>query len=173
MQAERLAQAALELYTERVFDNVTVPQIAERAGITRRSYFRYFPDKREVLFVVSERLPATIREAVLGARRIGSPLSETLEVVAQIGTALLEHIYGTAERRAVIASSPELQERERTMLATVTSAIQDALLQRGIDVNSAKMVAQIATIPFQNAFYRRTFEYLAELSSTADRHIHR
>ncbi|WP_314177924.1 TetR/AcrR family transcriptional regulator [Streptomyces winkii] len=154
--AERLTQAALELYTEHGYDNVTVTQIAERAGITRRSYFRYFPDKREVLFAGSERLPAAIREAVLDARQTGSPLSATLEALAQVGTALVEHIDRTAERRAVIASSPELQERERTKLAAVTSAIQDALLQRGVDVNSAKLVAQIATIASQNAFDRWT-----------------
>ncbi|MBB4783201.1 AcrR family transcriptional regulator [Streptomyces rapamycinicus] len=135
---------------------MTVTQIAERAGITRRSYFRYFPDKREVLFAGSERLPAAIREAVLDAPRTGSPLSATLQALARVGTTLIEHIDRTAERRAVIASSPELQERERTKLAAVTSAIQDALLQRDIDDDSAKLVAQIATIASQNAFDRWT-----------------
>nr|WP_272944088.1 helix-turn-helix domain-containing protein [Actinopolymorpha alba] len=52
-----MKRAALELYLERGYDNVTVTHIAERAGLTRRSYFRYFPDKREVLFAGSERLP--------------------------------------------------------------------------------------------------------------------
>lgn len=154
--AERLTQAALELYTEHGYDNVTVTQIAERAGITRRSYFRYFPDKREVLFAGSERLPSAIGDAVLEARPAASPLAVTLEALAQVGTTLVEHIDRTAERRAVIASSPELQERERTKLAAVTSAIQDALLQRGVDDDSAKLVAQIATIASQNAFNRWT-----------------
>ncbi|MFE2434166.1 hypothetical protein [Streptomyces sp. NPDC059409] len=71
-----------------------------------------------------------------------------------MGAALAEHIDRTAERRAVIDSSPELQERERTKLAVVTSAIQDALLQRGVDDDSAKLVAQIATIASQNALDR-------------------
>jgi AcrR family transcriptional regulator len=152
----RLTQAALELYMEHGYDNVTVTQIAERAGITRRSYFRYFPDKREVLFAGSERLPAAIHEAVLEARRAGSPLSATLEALAHVGTTLVEHLDRTAERRAVIASSPELQERERTKLAAVTGAIRDALQQRGVDDDSAKLVAQIATIALQNAFDRWT-----------------
>ncbi|NUT21815.1 MAG: TetR family transcriptional regulator [Hamadaea sp.] len=151
---ERLTQAALELYKEHGYDNVTVTQIAERAGITRRSYFRYFPDKREVLFAGSERLPAVILEKVLAAHPDASPLSAALEALAQIGATLAEHIDRTAERRAVIASSPELQERERTKLAAVTSAIQDALLQRGVDDDNAKLVAQIATIASQNALDR-------------------
>ncbi|MBZ6232021.1 TetR/AcrR family transcriptional regulator [Streptomyces olivaceus] len=158
---ERLTRAALELYTEHGYDNVTVTQIAERAGITRRSYFRYFPDKREVLFAGSERLPAAIHEAVLDARPAASPLSATLEALAQVGGTLVEHLDRTAERRAVIASSPELQERERTKSAAVTGAIHDALLRRGVDDGSAKvdeesagLVAQIATIALQNAFDR-------------------
>ena len=153
---ERLTRAALELYTEHGYDNVTVTQIAERAGITRRSYFRYFPDKREVLFAGSERLPVAIREAVLDVSRAASPLSVTLEALAQVGGTLVEHLDRTAERRAVIASSPELQERERTKSAAVTGAIHDALLQRGVDDDSAKLVAQIATIAMQNAFDRWT-----------------
>lgn len=151
---ERLTRAALELYTEHGYDNVTVTQIAERAGITRRSYFRYFPDKREVLFAGSERLPSVIREAVLDARPAASPLSAALEALAQLGTTLVEHIGHIAERRAVIASSPELQERERTKLAAVTSAIHEALLERGVGDDSAKPVAQIVTIACQNAFDR-------------------
>jgi AcrR family transcriptional regulator len=151
---ERLTRAALELYTEHGYDNVTVTQIAERAGITRRSYFRYFPDKREVLFAGSERLPAVIREAVLDARPAASPMSAALEALAQVGATLVEHIGRTAERRAVIASSPELQERERTKLAAVTSAIHDALRQRGVGDDCAKLVAQIATIASQTAIDR-------------------
>jgi AcrR family transcriptional regulator len=157
--AERLTQAALELYVEHGYDNVTVTQIAERAGITRRSYFRYFPDKREVLFAGSERLPAAVRAAVLDAHQAASPMSTALKALTQVGAALAEHIDRTAERRAVIASSPELQERERTKLAEVTSAIQDALLQRGVDHDSAKLVAQIATIASQNALDRWAEEY--------------
>lgn len=151
---ERLTRAALDLYSEHGYNNVTVTQIAERAGITRRSYFRYFPDKREVLFAGSERLPAMIREALLDARQDASPLVTVLRVVAQIGAVLEGHVSRTIERRAVIASSPELQERERTKLATVASAIHDALVQRDVEDRSAKLVAQVATLAFQNAFDR-------------------
>ncbi|MDI5963932.1 helix-turn-helix domain-containing protein [Streptomyces sp. SL13] len=151
---ERLTKAALELYREHGYDHVTVTQIAERAGITRRSYFRYFPDKREVLFAGSGQLPVAVAEAVLDADGAASPLSAALDALARVGTRLTAHVDHAAERRAVIDSSQDLQERERTKLATITTAIRDALLRRGVDADTAGLVAQLATVAFQNAFAR-------------------
>lgn len=149
---ERLTKAALELYAEHGYDNVTVTQIAERAGITRRSYFRYFADKREVLFAGSERLPAAVHDAVLAADEAAAPLSAALSAVADAGTRLVEHVENSATRRAVIAASGELTERERTKLAAVTTAIYEALQCRHVEPRTAKLVSQVATIAFQNAF---------------------
>ncbi|MER6008565.1 helix-turn-helix domain-containing protein [Nonomuraea angiospora] len=149
---ERLIKAALELYAEHGYDNVTVTQIAERAGITRRSYFRYFPDKREVLFAGSERLPTAIQQAVLAAAETSSPLSTVLDALADVGAQLAEQVKNVAERRAVIDASVELQERERTKFAAVTAAIRTALEQRGTETGTAHLVAQIAMVVFQSAF---------------------
>lgn len=149
---ERLKRAALELYSERGYDNVTVTHIAERAGLTRRSYFRYFPDKREVLFAGSERLPPAIAEAVLAADPDAAPLAAVLDALARVGAQLVEQVDGAAERRAVIDASPELQERERTKSAAITEAIRDALKQRQVKAETAELVAQLATVVFQNAF---------------------
>ncbi len=149
---ERLTKAALELYAEHGYDNVTVTQIAERAGITRRSYFRYFPDKREVLFAGSERLPAAMHEAVLAADPAAPPLAAALSAVSEVGTYLVEQVAHSATRRAVIAASAELTERERTKLAAVTTAIREALEHRHVEPGAAKLVSQVATIVFQNAF---------------------
>ncbi len=151
---ERLVHSALELFTERGYDDVTVTHIAERAGITRRSYFRYFPDKREVLFAGSERMPPALAEAVLAADETAAPLPAVLAAFAEVGSRLVEVVDHAVERRAVIDASPELQERERTKLAALTGAAQDALLKRGVDDDRAKLAAQIATIAFQNAFER-------------------
>ncbi|MER5428637.1 TetR family transcriptional regulator [Streptomyces sp. NPDC002588] len=151
---QRLTRAALDLFGEHGYDDVTVTQIAERAGITRRTFFRYFPDKREVLFAGSDRLPVAVAEAVLAADRGGTPLSAVLDALAQVGTELVGHIDHAAERRAVIGASPELQERERTKLAAVADAIRLALQQRDVDHGRAKLVAQTATLVFQNAFER-------------------
>jgi AcrR family transcriptional regulator len=149
---ERLKRAALELYLERGYDNVTVTHIAERAGLTRRSYFRYFPDKREVLFAGSERLPPALAEAVLTADPNAAPLAATLDALARVGAQLVEQVDGATERRAVIDASPELQERERTKTAAITEAIRDALKQRQVNAGTAELVAQLATVAFQNAF---------------------
>lgn len=151
---ERLRQAALELYGQYGYDNVTVTQIAERAGITRRSYFRYFPDKREVMFAGSERLPAAVTEAVLAAAETESPLATVLDALSDVGTRLVQHVDHAAERRDVIDTSAELQERERTKLAAVTTAIREALTRRDVDPGEAKLVAQVATLVFDDAFGR-------------------
>ncbi|HEY2061612.1 MAG TPA: helix-turn-helix domain-containing protein [Amycolatopsis sp.] len=142
----------MELYGEHGYDNVTVTQIAERAGITRRSYFRYFPDKREVLFAGSDRLPVAVADAVLASDVSESPLSAVLAAVGRVGAQLVELVEGSGARRAVIASSVELQERERTKFAAVTAAIRDALEQRGVESARARLVAQVAVVVFQNAF---------------------
>ncbi|ATL88179.1 TetR family transcriptional regulator [Streptomyces malaysiensis subsp. malaysiensis] len=151
---QRLKRAALELYLERGYDNVTVTDIAERAGLTRRSYFRYFPDKREVLFGGSELLPPALAEAVLAADPDAAPLAAVLDALARVGAQLVEQVDGVTERRAVIDASPELQERERTKTAAITEAIRDALMRRQVNTGTAELVAQLATVAFGNAFRR-------------------
>ncbi|HEY2696872.1 MAG TPA: TetR family transcriptional regulator [Pseudonocardiaceae bacterium] len=148
----RLRQAALELFTEHGYDNVTVTQIAERAGLTRRSFFRYFPDKREVLFAGSEQLPVAIAEAIRAVPATTAPLAAVFEALTGIGTQLVELVDGIAERRAVVDASPELQERERTKAAAITSAIRDALGERDVPQRAATLLAQVASVVFQNAF---------------------
>lgn len=152
--ADRLRKAALELYAEHGYDAVTVTQIAERAGITRRSYFRYFPDKREVLFAGSEQLPPAVAEAVLAADDAGSPLRTVLVALADVGAQVTRLIDPSPERRAVIASSAELRERERSKAAAITTAIREALERRGVAPEQAKAAAQVATIVFGDAFDR-------------------
>lgn len=151
---QRLKRAALELYLERGYDNVTVTDIAERAGLTRRSYFRYFPDKREVLFAGSERLPPALAEAVLTADPDAAPITAALDALARVGAQLVEYVDGAAERRAVIDASPELQERERTKTAAITEAVRDALMRRQVNAGTAELVAQLATVACTNAFRR-------------------
>ena len=150
---DRLRRAALELFTEHGYDNVTVAQIAERAGITRRSYFRYFPDKREVLFAGSELLPPAIAEAVLTSAE-ESPPAVALDAVRKVGALLVERVDRTAGRRAVIESSPELQERERTKAAAIMTALCDALRERGAAAGEARLVARLVAVCFQEALER-------------------
>ncbi|RZU19329.1 TetR family transcriptional regulator [Kribbella rubisoli] len=151
---ERLRKAALELYAAHGYDAVTVNQIAEHAGLTRRSYFRYFPDKREVLFAGSERLAPAVVEAIRAVDPAVAPWPAVLQAAEVIGAQLAEIAQNSDVRRAVIAASPELQERERTKLAAVTDALRGGLEERGLSTEDAALIAEVGSAVFQNAFSR-------------------
>src|ERR1700677_4395066 len=124
---ERLVRAGLELCLERGFDAVTAAEIAAKAGVTERTFFRHFPDKREVLFdgdvAFSEALTAAVRNApeALGPWDV---LFVAFNSVKQI---FVENRPFTEPRQRVIASSPALQERAtaktRSLIAAVASAL--------------------------------------------------
>src|ERR1700735_3650142 len=125
---DRLRDAALELFLAHGFDNVTVAEITERAGLTRRTFSRYFTDKRDVLFAGSEQLPAALAAAVGRADPDLPPFAALLTALAEVGDLVAdEH---AAERRAIVQASPELQERGLTEFAAVTSALAAALERR-------------------------------------------
>ena len=153
---DRLRHAALELYLEHGYENVTVAQITERAGLTRRTFSRYFTDKRDVLFAGSEQLPAALADAVLHADDALPPFGALLGALVDIGELLAGRVPHAAQRRAVIKASPELQERERTKFAAVTGALADALQQRGAAQSGARLLAQVGAAIFQTAFERWT-----------------
>src|SRR6516162_11025212 len=108
----------MELYSERGFDNTTVEEIAARAGLTERTFFRYFADKREVLFGGANEL-----QQFLVAHVLEAPVSlAPIEVVAQAYMAAGDDIFEARRdfariRQAVIAASTELRERELIKLA--------------------------------------------------------
>jgi AcrR family transcriptional regulator len=153
---DRLRDAALDLFLERGYDNVTVTQITERAGLTRRTFSRYFGDKRDVLFAGSELLPPALADAVLRADSALSPFEALMTGLMDTGELLAGNVTRSAERRTVIKSSPELQERERTKFATVTDALADALRRRGVAESGARLLARVGAAIFQTAFERWT-----------------
>ena len=153
---DRLREAALELYLEHGYENVTVAQITERAGLTRRTFSRYFSDKRDVLFAGSEQLPVALADAVRRANDALSPFAALLAGLVDIGDLLASRVSHAAQRRAVIRASPELQERERTKFAAVTDALDGALRERGVAESGAKLLARVGVAIFQAAFERWT-----------------
>ena len=153
---DRLRNAALELYLEHGYENVTVAQITERAGLTRRTFSRYFTDKRDVLFAGSEQLPGALADAVVQADGTLPPFGALLAALADIGELLARQVPHASQRRAVITASPELQERERTKFAAVAGALAGALQQRGEAESSARLLAQVGAAIFQTAFERWT-----------------
>jgi AcrR family transcriptional regulator len=152
----RLQRAALALYGEDGFENTTVAQIAERAGVTERTFFRYFADKREVLFDGGSALQELIVTVVADAPDSSAPIDAAVAGLAAAGEQFFvaERRDLSGLRQAVIASNPELQERELTKLAALSAAIADALRQRGVDDPAAALTAEVAIALFKTAFER-------------------
>ena len=152
----RLQRAALELYSERGYDQTTVTEIARRAGLTERTFFRHFPDKREVLFygsgLLQERLVLSVDEAPDGL-----PPLDMIGAALTAATRPMEEIRAFALRRqAVIAANPELRERELIKLATLAAALADALRGRGVPEPAASLAAEAGVGVFKIAFLRWT-----------------
>ena len=153
---DRLREAALELFLEHGYENVTVAQITERAGLTRRSFSRYFTDKRDVLFAGSEELPAVLAHSVRHADDTLSPFEALLTSLVDVAGGLADQALLAAQRRAVVQASPELQERGRTKFAAATEAVADALRDRGTTESQATLLAQVGVAIFRTALERWT-----------------
>src|ERR1700759_3032064 len=123
----RLEEAALALYGERGVENTTVAEIAARAGLTERTFFRYFADKREVLFGGSGALQELLVDAVAKAPATAPPIAAVAAALDAAGALLEDRADRARQRHAVIAANTELQERELIKLATLAAALADAL----------------------------------------------
>jgi len=150
----RLAQAALELYGEHGFEQTTVAEIAERAGLTERTFFRHFADKREVLFAGAGTLQEVVVGAVAGAPDAAAPIDAAVAGVEAAGAVLGEGREYARQRQAVISANAELRERELIKLASLASAIADALRRRGVREPAASLSAEVAIAAFRIAFER-------------------
>jgi AcrR family transcriptional regulator len=152
---ERLRTAAIELFLELGYENVTVAQIAERAGLARRTFSRYFADKRDVLFAGSDQLPELLAEALSRADPVLTPFEALITALADVGATLGSHVAPhAAQRREVIARSPELQERGRTKFAAVADALGTELIRRGAALTTAALLADVGVSVFRTGFNR-------------------
>jgi len=150
----RLEQAAMELYVERGFEQTTVAEIAERAGLTERTFFRHFADKREVLFAGAGMLQEFLVSGVTGAPDSVTPIEAVAEALEAAGALLQERRDYSRQRQAVIAANPALQERELIKLASLAAAVADALRQRGVTEPAASLTAEAGIAVFKVAFER-------------------
>jgi AcrR family transcriptional regulator len=150
----RLGQAALELFAERGFDDTTVEAIAARAGVTERTFFRHFTDKREVLFAGSGDLQALLVEAVTAAPSNASPMEAVAAALESTAPFFEERRDFARQRQAVITASAELRERELIKMATLASALATALRQRGVKEPAASLSAEAGIAVFRVAFDR-------------------
>ena len=150
----RLERAALALYGERGFDDTTVADIAARAGLTERTFFRYFADKREVLFWGAGALQELLVSAVANAPDTASPIDAVAAGLEAASALLQERREFARQRQAVIAASTELRERELIKLAALASALADALRRRGATDPAASLTAEAGIAVFKVAFER-------------------
>ena len=155
--AGRLALAALDLFAERGYENTTVTEIAERAGLTKRTFFRHFRDKREVLFG-GDAMSALLAGAITAAPAVAAPLQAVAAALDAAGREAFpsgQRAYGT-RRRAVISAHPELQEREALKGLALTTAMTSALTQRGVPDMTARVAAELGSLALKIAYDRWT-----------------
>jgi AcrR family transcriptional regulator len=150
----RLAEAALALYGERGFERTTVAEIAERAGLTERTFFRHYSDKREVLFGGSAELHELLVSTVVDTADSLAPIDAVAAGLEAAAAQLQERREFARRRQAVIAASAELRERELTKLASWSASLADTLRQRGVDGPEADLAAEVGIAIFRKAFDR-------------------
>jgi AcrR family transcriptional regulator len=152
---ERLRAAAIGLFRERGYDQTTVAEIAQRAGLTERTFYRHFADKREVLFQGGEVLRDALLDgvaAVPGAAGTRALIDGALE---GLGSCFGPERRALAlERSAVLADEPALQERELLKLADLKRSLAAALAGRGLSDAQAALAAETVMTVFHSAFQR-------------------
>ena len=144
----RLQLAALELYREHGFDQTTTAQIARHAGVTERTFFHHFPDKREVLFGGEDLLRTLLRPAVQDAPDGLDPLEVLLHAFRSLQEVMEEGRSYSQPRHELIAATPTLREREAAKLASLADTLADALQERGVARQRALLAAHAAMAAF-------------------------
>jgi AcrR family transcriptional regulator len=151
---ERLKQAAMELFDEQGFENTSAVQIAQRAGVTTRTFFRYFPDKQSILFVDADLLRTALLQGIRDAADVAEPLGVVVRALVEFDWEGLGPKESQRRRDAMITSNPELLERELNKQQQMSDAFGDALRQRGVEAHAAELAARVGIQVFQTAYRR-------------------
>jgi AcrR family transcriptional regulator len=150
----RLAKAAMTLYAEQGFEQTTVAEIAARAGLTERTFFRHFTDKREVLFYGMEMMRDLLVRAVADAPASATAMDAAGAAFEAAAALLQENPERVRLRNAIVSAHAELRERELIKLAAFAAAVADALRDRGIPEPAASLAAETGVAVFKIAFAR-------------------
>lgn len=163
----------MQLFHEHGFENVTVEQIALQAGVTSRTFYRYFGDKQEVLFFGSEVLSDSLVQAVTDAASSAAPLDAVAAALAAVAKLVGGDHAHSVRRRAIIQADPGLRERELAKFAGWSRSLAAALLAMGEPPATANLAAAIGLAVFRCAFEQWTDDVEAQefadvLSKTFD-----
>jgi AcrR family transcriptional regulator len=150
----RLTKAAITLFEERGYDETTVAEIAEAAGLTKRTFFRYFSDKREVLFNGSRELQDRWIGGIEAAPPDVRPMAAVTAGLDEVAALFADRHPFARMRSRIVAANPDLQERELIKLQALAGAIKAALVNRGVPVNAAILASQAGVTVFHVAFAR-------------------
>ena len=152
---ERLVVAAVDLFTEQGYDATTVAQIAERAGITRSTFFRYFSDKREVLVAGQETLSRLLAEGIAEAPADASPLEAVAAGLERASSEMGPMNRDLGPRlKAAVAASTELQERDALKSVGLAAAMTAALVARGVSDPTAHLAGELGVLAFKRGYAR-------------------
>jgi AcrR family transcriptional regulator len=150
---ERMVLAAADLFTEQGYDATTVAQIAERAGVTKSTFFRYFPDKRELLVAGQEMLSRLLAEGIAEAPQDASPLAAVAAGLERASGAMGPMNRELGPRlKAAIAASTELQERDALKSVGLAAAMTNALKARGVPDPIACLAGEIGVLAFKQGY---------------------
>jgi AcrR family transcriptional regulator len=148
----RLERAAMELYSERGFEQTTVAEIAARAGLAERTFFRHFADKREVLFAGASELQNLLVTSLADTPVSVAPIDSIAAALDAAASVLQERREYAGQRQAIIAANAELRERELIKLAALSAALADTLRGRGVKDPAASLTAEAGIAVFKIAF---------------------
>lgn len=150
---QRLVVAAVDLFTEQGYDATTVAQIAERAGVTKSTFFRHFSDKRELLVAGQETLSRLLADGITEAAASASPLEAVAAGLERASSAM-----GQANRelgprlKAAVAASTELQERDALKNVGLAAAMTAALVARGVPDPTAHLAGELGVLAFKRGY---------------------
>jgi AcrR family transcriptional regulator len=150
---ERLVVAAVDLFTEQGYDATTVAQIAQRAGVTKSTFFRHFPDKRELLAAGLETLSRLLGEGIAEAPGNASPLEAVAAGLRRASSAMGPVNRELAPRlKAAIAASAELQARDALKSVSLAATMTTALIARGVAESTAAIAGELGVLAFKRGF---------------------
>ena len=150
---ERLVVAAVDLFTEQGYDATTVTEIAERAGVTKSTFFRYFPDKREILVAGQQTLSRLLAAGIAEAPASASPLQAVAAGLERVSSAMVPMNRRLGPRmKAAVAASTELQERDALKSVGLAAAITTALIARGVPNPTAQLAGELGVLAFKRGY---------------------